>query len=300
VKNVTKTIIFVLISTAMGLAETPKQLNDETKDYYGYDLNNLNVAQEFGLLQGAQTEESVTYGAAIVPDTMPVYQFNAVAGFVVNDAPKVNVVGGYFQARSNASNTHTWGINPVCALTAGLVDQICTGEEIDVNASNASDNVAGLAVMGYWTGQPTASPTGIEVAAPNGPNGTRPYQWAQSFFSLPGAAYYAFVAGYTEVSGDSLPSQPVAYLSVTPSGTSSLSREYADWNGNAVWHMNRTSAAIVQPGVGPCGQANQGSMQVVIDATGPLTYMGPYLSGGNITAQVICSYNGRIFAWLTH
>ena len=42
-----------------------------------------------------------------------------------------------------------------------------------------------------------------------------------------------------------------------------------------------------------------GQQAVVSDATLP-TYMGAYVSGGTITAAVICSFNGTIYAWLTH
>jgi hypothetical protein len=289
----------IIILPALFMAVTAfAATKGETNDYFGYDYNKLDVASEFARLQGGQTESTAVYGAALVPDSTLVYQSNAVAGYVVNEAPKTNVVAGYFQARNNASGTHSWGTNPVCATTAGFVDQICTGEEIDINAANARDNVTGSAIMGYWTAQPS-SPTGYEVGPPGSPAGTS-FKWAQSFFSLSGAAYYAFVAGYAQASGTSLSSQPIAYLSMTPAGTSSLSREYADWNGNAVWRTNRLSVSTVQPNVGPCGHANQGSMAVVIDATGPLSYMGTYVSGGSITAQIICSFDGSTYAWLTH
>jgi hypothetical protein len=289
----------IIILPALFMAVTAfAATKGETNDYFGYDYNKLDVASEFARLQGGQTESTAVYGAALVPDSTLVYQSNAVAGYVVNEAPKTNVVAGYFQARNNASGTHSWGTNPVCATTTGFVDQICTGEEIDINANNARDNVTGSAILGYWTAQPS-SPTGYEVGPPASPAGTS-FQWEQSFFSLPGAAYYAFVAGYTRARGTSLSSQPIAYLSMTPSGTSSLSREFADWNGNAVWHVGRLSASTVQPNVGPCGQTNQGSMAVVIDATGPLSYMGAYVSGGSITAQIICSFDGSKYAWLTH
>jgi hypothetical protein len=45
--------------------------------------------------------------------------------------------------------------------------------------------------------------------------------------------------------------------------------------------------------------ALKGSHAVVSDATTP-TYMGAYVSGGNITAAVICSFDGTTYAWLTH
>jgi hypothetical protein len=48
-----------------------------------------------------------------------------------------------------------------------------------------------------------------------------------------------------------------------------------------------------------CGAGINGELAVVSDATAP-TYMGAYTSGGAITAAVICSYNGSVYAWKTH
>ena len=48
-----------------------------------------------------------------------------------------------------------------------------------------------------------------------------------------------------------------------------------------------------------CNSAANGLRSVVSDATTPL-YMTAYISGGTITAEVICSYNGTTYSWLTH
>ena len=48
-----------------------------------------------------------------------------------------------------------------------------------------------------------------------------------------------------------------------------------------------------------CNSAENGATAKVSDATAPL-YMTAYTSGGGITAEVICSYNGTSYAWLTH
>jgi hypothetical protein len=48
-----------------------------------------------------------------------------------------------------------------------------------------------------------------------------------------------------------------------------------------------------------CAAAAKGSQLVVSDATAP-AYMTAYTSGGAITATVICSYNGTIYAWKTN
>jgi len=48
-----------------------------------------------------------------------------------------------------------------------------------------------------------------------------------------------------------------------------------------------------------CSSSLVGSRAVVSDATIP-TYMGTYASGGAITAEVICSYDGSSYAWKTN
>lgn len=47
-----------------------------------------------------------------------------------------------------------------------------------------------------------------------------------------------------------------------------------------------------------CSALLQGNTASVKDATAP-TFMGAYVSGGAITATVICSYNGTAYSWLT-
>jgi hypothetical protein len=42
----------------------------------------------------------------------------------------------------------------------------------------------------------------------------------------------------------------------------------------------------------------QGATAIVKDATNP-TYMASYVGSGNITCQVICSYNGSVYDWKT-
>jgi hypothetical protein len=53
------------------------------------------------------------------------------------------------------------------------------------------------------------------------------------------------------------------------------------------------------PALPICASALKGAQAVVSDAASP-TYLGPYTSGGNITAAVICSFNGARYAWVTH
>ena len=49
----------------------------------------------------------------------------------------------------------------------------------------------------------------------------------------------------------------------------------------------------------PASVSLNGAIAIVSDATAP-TYMGAYVGGGNITCQVICSYNGSVYSWKTN
>ena len=79
-------------------------------------------------------------------------------------------------------------------------------------------------------------------------------------------------------------------------------------NGGAGDGSGTLKLAAILPGVlysaagtalPTCASGLKGQLAVVSDATSP-TYMGAYSSGGGITAQVICSYNGTTYSWLTH
>jgi hypothetical protein len=48
-----------------------------------------------------------------------------------------------------------------------------------------------------------------------------------------------------------------------------------------------------------CGATINGEQAVVSDALSP-AYLAPYKGGGQMTAPVICSYNGRTYSWVTH
>ena len=49
-----------------------------------------------------------------------------------------------------------------------------------------------------------------------------------------------------------------------------------------------------------CAAGLNGQKSTVSDATSPVLYMTAYASGGAITADVICSYDGSTYAWLMH
>ena len=49
-----------------------------------------------------------------------------------------------------------------------------------------------------------------------------------------------------------------------------------------------------------CAAGLKGQKSTVSDATSPLLYMTAYTSGGTLTADVMCSYDGSTYTWLMH
>ena len=113
-----------------------------------------------------------------------------------------------------------------------------------------------------------------------------------------------------------------AYLDSTGTGVTNGYGLYIASQSNATNHWgiyqsgttdtNYFAAPLTSPGIIPntiysaagtalpiCASGIKGERAVVSDATIP-TYMGAYASGGAITAEVICSYNGSTYSWLTH
>ena len=87
---------------------------------------------------------------------------------------------------------------------------------------------------------------------------------------------------------------------ITPSGscptTTSVNGTGGYVQGNGFQPLMLYSAAGVP--LPTCASGIKGRTLTVSDATTP-TYMGGYASGGGITTEVICSYNGSTYVWLT-
>jgi hypothetical protein len=80
------------------------------------------------------------------------------------------------------------------------------------------------------------------------------------------------------------------------------------WNSNAVTatvpmvapnYLAGQLYSVAGVSLPTCNAALKGADYTVSDATSP-TYMGAYAGSGQITAKVICSYNGTSYSWLTH
>lgn len=72
-------------------------------------------------------------------------------------------------------------------------------------------------------------------------------------------------------------------------------------SGNMVTAVRYASNLLYSAAGTPLPAASSalnGQTAIVSDATSP-TYMGAYASGGPITCQVICSFNGTTYAWYT-
>ena len=108
-------------------------------------------------------------------------------------------------------------------------------------------------------------------------------------------AHYSLGEPYLEID------KPTASLKgYTWNGSSYVLNSYINPDGS-IGSMYSTPTKLYSAGTAlpTCNAAMQGSSATVSDATSP-TYMGSYTSGGTITAQVICSYNGSTYSWLTH
>jgi hypothetical protein len=84
-----------------------------------------------------------------------------------------------------------------------------------------------------------------------------------------------------------------------------LSGHLNNWgvDSNGLEHVSATIPITIYSAGGTplpaCGSSLNGQTQKVSDATAPL-YMTAYTSGGSTTAEVICSFNGSTYTWLTH
>lgn len=96
---------------------------------------------------------------------------------------------------------------------------------------------------------------------------------------------------------------------VLPRATNQVEDLYMlDGSGAILFDASGAAPVLQRPGLiysaagtplPTCGAGNNGRQAAVSDATSP-TYMGAYTSGGAVTANVICSYNGSTYAWLTN
>jgi hypothetical protein len=193
-------------------------------DLFGYTLpgGSLNIQTLFDSVQGSGlVENSATFGVVNVPSASTVYQSNAISGYIVNNSATNQAVGGYFQAIVDAVGGHSFGDNPVCKTTASVSSEVCTGEEVDVNASNTSDNVTGINVTGFWYAQPGTG-IGVEVTVPGNNLGT----WTQGFAVGDGAVAStnnAMVFGLSATQAANLGSSQEAFWSTDSGNTRHLS-----------------------------------------------------------------------------
>lgn len=120
--------------------------------------------------------------------------------------------------------------------------------------------------------------------------------------SAPSHTFYGSYWTGSAAASDSWSIAPVLGSGTNPS--SSLTIAHTGTTGVAAVSLPMTAAGMTYQAAGPnvlpaCASTLNGNEAVVTDATAP-TYMGAYISGGAITAKVLCSFNGTTYSWVTH
>ena len=189
-------------------------------------LNSLKFTTEYQTEQGTGY---VTDGFATgvqVPSTSSVFQSDGVAGYIRNNSPTTNGVGGYFQARGGANNAHSWGLNSLCSTLTGYSGQICQNE-FDLNNNATSSTIFGLELAGTWSVAPAVA-NGFVVAAPGGSSGAK---WSSGFISSVGCCTYSFFSLPISAANSSN-SAPMGFESYSSAGVGQIGTVYLDSLGN--------------------------------------------------------------------
>jgi hypothetical protein len=164
-----------------------------------------------------------------IPSTSSVYQSNAVNGYTDNSSGTTAGVGGYFTSRCKANNSRCWGINPQVTDDGTLTGVIMYGDETDVDVTNSTTAVTGIASVANFTAQPNSA-WAVRVTAETG---TGKYPWKVGYETDDGAVIYGgsglslgatstASGSYSQILGlvgiDTAGNHQVGYLQGTPSG----------------------------------------------------------------------------------
>jgi hypothetical protein len=179
---------------------TNTQMNHQGK----FILNGADPASEFFDVQGNYATEGVT-GAIEVPASATVYQADAVAGYITNEAP-TNAVAVYGHARSAAAGASVWGGNfLVHDFTGSGASKSLHGVEVNVNTNHDDGNrYTGVDIVGGSTLTP-ASSYAIWIR-PIGVSGNFP--WAKGIYFDDSSAQDALNIG-TAATGNGTGSMPI-------------------------------------------------------------------------------------------
>ena len=96
-------------------------------------VNGCDPAKEYHSVQYDYETEGIT--GCVTGGFGTTHQITAVAGYATS-ITSVDAVGGYFQGRGLANNTHAFGINPVAQDVAGLTSGVTFSNEFDIQPYN--------------------------------------------------------------------------------------------------------------------------------------------------------------------
>jgi hypothetical protein len=243
------------------------------------------------LVAGAQSH------AITAPWQNPVWGGNAyVYGNIGSTGQISTSVGGGASAAAFYMNGHPY--SPISSSVPPLAYMDCSG------ATQPTWDPSG-AYLGFnlCSGFNTAG--NIQEAHQNG-GGTL---WAvnasgyafANHFDVPSTGELGFGSG-TSVGGnrDTVMCRAGSAGIVSVESASSCTNTVAGATGTIAYAVKAPGVlySAVGTAVPSCGSTTKGYTYIVSDATSP-TYMGAYTSGGGITAEVICSYNGSTYSLLT-
>jgi hypothetical protein len=103
-------------------------------------VNGCDPAKEYHSVQYNYATEGLT--GCVTGGLGSTHQITGVAGYATSITP-VDAVGGYFQGRGLANNTHAFGINPVAQDIAGLTSGVTFSNEFDIQPYNPPSAYAG-------------------------------------------------------------------------------------------------------------------------------------------------------------
>ncbi|MDN7490609.1 hypothetical protein QZM35_23130 [Burkholderia sp. AU45274] len=161
----------------------------------------------------------------------------AIAGYARSASSNKGSAGVFGVGMSNANNTQQWGGNFICTNfdaasgnDPGQTAFYCVGMEADVylNGTGLTGTAVAVKIAAQAASVPSGGAYGIEVA-PLNVAGSLGWSAAVTVDDAPNTA--AFAAGAAGL-GNNVASQPVQFKARNSGGTVTLSKIYADANGN--------------------------------------------------------------------
>ena len=258
---------------------------DSLTNGYGVyvDSPSVGVSTGYGLYVASQANATTHYG---------IYQAGSTDTNQIQGPTTFN--NTVSQSITASATANGFSSQPMVTATSGTVTAIIGQPNFQTGSAASTGTIRGVA------GLVTQNLSGYNLA------------------TMEGGYFKAGTSGPTYTATNAY----AAYLDSTGAGVTNGYGLYIASQSNATNHWgiyqagatdtNYFAAPLTSPGIIPntiysaagtalpaCAAGIKGERAVVSDATSP-AYMGAYTSGGGITAEVICSYNGTTYAWLTH